>query len=79
VPKFKAKYDEHTERMSIRLPVKIKNHVWATARKERLTATGVVIAILDEFFANKKPAPKWEPGTTGKRKAVHEKEEDVFA
>jgi hypothetical protein len=68
--------------MSIRVPLKLKNHIWSTARKERVTATGVVLAILEEYFADKPSAPKWRPGTTDPRfqdEKGASREKDVFA
>ena len=75
---FRNKYDERTERMSLRIPGPLKNHIWKTARSNGMTATDVIITILEERFAGKRPAPKWQPGTTKKTKdRVDEK--DVFA
>jgi hypothetical protein len=68
--------------MSIRVPQKLKNHIWATARREQVTATGVVLAILEEYFAGEPPAPAWEPGTTDRRFQAEKgafREKDVFA
>lgn len=72
---FQSKYDTRTERMSIRLPVDVKNHIWARAKKERKTATDVVVDILTAAFKGSPPAPKWQPGTT--KGPAHGK--DVFA
>jgi hypothetical protein len=75
---FKSKYDEGTERMSIRIPAALKNHIWKAAKKNRMTATDVVITILTDYFANNPPAPKAQPGTT-KIKKEKPNEKDVFA
>jgi hypothetical protein len=72
---FQSKYDTRTERMSIRLPVNVKNHIWARATKEGKTATDVVVDILTKAFRGLPPAPKWQPGTT--KGPANEK--DVFA
>jgi len=50
--------------MSIRLPVAVKNHIWARAVKERKSATDVVVDILSKAFRGQPAAPKWQPGTT---------------
>lgn len=75
---FKNKYDERTQRMSIRVPNHLKNQIWRAARKNQISATDVVITILTEYFGGKPPAPQWQPGTTKPAKEkTHEK--DVFA
>lgn len=73
---FQAKYEERTERMSIRLPSSVKNHLWARAQKEDKSATDVVVDILTAAFKGLPPAPRWAPGTT-KGAISHDK--DVFA
>lgn len=69
--------------MSIRVPTDLKNFIWATARKERKSATDVVVDILAANFRGLPPAPKWKPGTTkGARhneKAKSSSKSDIFA
>jgi hypothetical protein len=75
---FRSKYDERTERMSIRVPTPLKNHIWKAARKRGMSATDVVIDILTRHYAGAPPAPQWAPGTT-KAKKDKTNEEDIFA
>ena len=72
---FQAKYEERTQRMSIRLPVSVKNHIWARAKREDKSATDVVVDLLIDAFKGQPPAARWQKGTT--KGAKHEK--DVFA
>jgi hypothetical protein len=76
---FQNKYDERTERMSIRVPLKLKNFIWQRARKQRISATDVVVEILAAAFSGQPPAPKWRPGTTKVKGGSTNDKEDVFA
>ena len=76
---FMNKYDQRTERMSIRIPVDLKNHIWARAGKEKKSATDVVVDIITAAFKNLPPAPQWEPGTTKGGSKDDKKVADIFA
>lgn len=76
---FKNKYEERTERVSLRLPTPLKNQIWQAARKERMSATDVIVTILTTHFAGKPPAPQWRKGTTKTKKEKPHETKDVFA
>jgi len=65
---FRNKYDERTERMSIRVPTALKDHIWKAARRSGMSATDVVISALSAHFNG--------AATTKKDKA---NEKDIFA
>jgi len=75
---FTNKFDERSERMSIRVPLSLKNQIWARARKRKISATDVVIDVLIEAFKGQPPAPKWQRGST-KGGGNDKSKEDVFA
>lgn len=76
---FTNKFDERSERMSIRVPLSLKNHIWARARRRKISATDVVIDVLMNEFKGQPPAPKWQRGSTKGGGNDKSSKEDVFA
>ena len=58
---YAPKYEQGTERMSLRVPTDVKNHIWHRADKTKTSATDVVVAILRQAFKGQPPAPQWTP------------------
>ena len=81
---YPNKYSQRTQRISLRVPDDIKNHIWARARAEGISATDVVVDILAGSFKTvktgtykSKPKPRVAQASPPKRGASHGK--DVFA
>ena len=79
------KYNQRTQRMSLRVPDDIKNHIWARARAEGISATDVVVDILAGSFKTvktgtykSKPKPR-TPATPAAPKGGASHGKDVFA
>jgi hypothetical protein len=77
--KFQSKYVERSERMSIRVPLKLKNHIWQEAANTGKSATDVVVDILERSFKGRPAAKRWQPGTTKGGPANDKARKDVFA
>ena len=62
---FAPKYESPTERISLRIPLDLKNHVWHQAEREDMSATDVFVKILRKTYDKQPPAPDWQASQRG--------------